>query len=306
MANSSVDGSAGPGEAEYRGRNLRGVSFRGKNLDGADFGEADLRGADFTGANLRGADLTGARLGLRLHTGLVILLLTAAVAVAAAATSAIIAGEFRDRVQSPEWEVLASGAWSAALALVFLALLYFRGPRAALIVFPIMMVTSLIIGFIVKSAFADYDASFAVMTVAIMLLLVLVVLVGILVRVLTTTFGLVFLVALTLAAGVASGTFHGGIVVIFLSIFMTAVARRAAGRSERDRPIERLAYRILTMRGTRFTGADLTGANFTGTQVIHIETSGALVDGVVWEKSKGPSPLVLDTRRSQEPPASFE
>jgi hypothetical protein len=298
MGEPSVEGSAGPGEADYRGRNLRGVSFRGQDLDGADFREADLRGADFTGASLRGADFTGAKLGVRRHIGLIILLAAAAVAASAAAGSAIVAGEVRDRANSPDWDVLASGAGTGLVLLAFLALLYWRGPRTALLFFPIIVVLGLVAGVIVKSAFADYDAGFAVVTVAILLLFVLVVLAGILVRVLASTFGLIFIVGLTLTAGLASGTLHGGIAAILLSVFMTVVARRAAGRSKRERPIEQIAHRIITLRGTRFTGADLTGANFTGTEIVHTDMSDALVDHAVWDNGKGPSPLVLSTRRS--------
>ncbi len=298
-------GKRGPG-ADYRGRDLRGASFRGQDLDNADFREADLRGADFTGASLRGADFTGAQLGVRLHIGLMILLAAAAAGMSAAAGSAIVAGEVRERANSPDWEVLASAAVTGILALAFLALLFWRGPRTALIIFPIIVVLALIVGIIVKSAFAEYDAGFAVVSVAIMLLLVLVVLAGILVRVLASTFGLLFMVGLTLAAGLASGTLHGGIAALVLSVFMTVIARRAAGRSERDRPIEKIAHRIVTMQGTRFTGADLTGANFTDTRIVHSDMSDALIEGAVWENGKGPSPLVYYTRRSQEPPPSSE
>ena len=298
MGDRSVEGSAGPGEVVYRGRNLRSISFRGQNLDHADFREADLRGTDFTGASLRGADFTGAKLGVRRHIELMILLAAAAVAASAGAGSAIVAGEVRERANSPDWDVLASGAGTGLMLLAFLALLYWRGPRTAVLILPIIVVLGLVAGIIVKSAFADYDAGFAVVTVAIVLLFLLVVLAGILARVLASTYGLIFMVGLTLAAGLASGTLQGGIAAVLLSVFMTVVARRAAGRSKQERPIEEIAHRIVTMRGTRFAGADLTGANFTGTEIVHTDMSDALVEHAVWENGKGPSPLVLSTRRS--------
>ena len=303
---SRPEGGAGRGGAYYHGRALRGVSFRGRDLDGADFREADLRGADFTGASLRSADFSGAQLGVRPHIGLMILLVAAVAGTLAAAGSVIAADESRERIQSPEWEVLASGVWTGAFVLGFLALLYWRGPRASLLLLPIGIVISLLVSFIVKSAFADYDSGFALVSVGITLLLVLAVLVGILARVLASTFGLIFVVVLSLAVGVASGTLHGGIAVGLLSVFMAIVARRAAGRSERERPIEIVAHRIITLRGTRFTGADLTGANFTGTEVVHTDMSDALIEGAVWENGKGPSPLVFSPRRPQQPPPSAD
>jgi hypothetical protein len=175
-----------------------------------------------------------------------------------------------------------------------------------LLLFPVGLVISLFASFIVKSAFADYDAGFALVSVGISLLFVLAVLVGILVRVLTSTFGLLIVVALTLVVGVTSNTWHGGISALLLAVFMAVVARRAAGRNERDRPIEIVAHRIITLRGTRFTGADLTGANFTGTEIVHTDMSDALIEGVVWENGKGPSPLVFSPRRPQQPPPSAD
>jgi hypothetical protein len=235
-----------------------------------------------------------------------ILLVAAVAGMSAAAGSAIVAGEFRERTQSATWDGLTTAAVTWLLALAFLALLYWRGPRVALILFPIGIVISLLVGVIVKSAFADYDSGFALVSVGISLLFVLAVLVGILVRVLTSTFGLLIVVALTLVVGVTSNTWHGGISALLLGAFMAVVARRAAGRNERDRPIEIVAHRIITLRGTRFTGADLTGANFTGTEIVHTDMSDALIEGVVWENGKGPSPLVFPTRRPQTPPPSSD
>lgn len=295
-----------PPHADYRGRDLRGHSFRGQNLDGADFRESDLRDADFAGASLRAADFTGAQLGVRRHVGLVILLVAGAVAMSVGATSAIVAGEFRERLHSPDWDVLASGVGTVVVALTFLALLFRRGPRTALLALPIVLVVALVAGIVVKSAFADYDVGFALVTVGIMFLLVLAVLSGIFARILASTFGLIFTVALTLLAGFASGTLQGGIAAFVLSVFMTVVARRAAGRSDVDRPIEIVAHRILTLRGTRFSGADLSEANFTGTEIVHTDMRGALVEGAVWEAGKGPSPLVLDEQPAKQARSSSE
>jgi hypothetical protein len=222
------------------------------------------------------------------------------------AASAIVAGEFRERLHSPEWDVLASGVATVIVALIFLVLLFWRGPRTALLAYPIVGGLALVAGFVVKSAFADYDVGFALVSVGILFLLVLAVLSGIFARVLASTFGLIFAVALTLSAGVASGTLQGGIAALVLSVFMTVVAKRAAGRSDLERPIEVIAHRVLTMRGTRFTGADLTGANFTGTEIVHTDMSGAVVENTVWRHGRGPSPLVLDKPLTKQAQPSSE
>jgi uncharacterized protein YjbI with pentapeptide repeats len=283
----SAAGIAGSG-ADYRGRDLRGLSFRNQNLDNADFREADLRGADFTGASLRGTDFTGAHLGIRRPIAFLILLTAAAVAAAAGASSAVVAGEFRERFQSSEWEVLASAGVAACIAVAFLALLFWRGPRDALLFLPVAIVAGVVASVIIKNAFGSYDVVFTLSTIGILLVFALAVLAGILGRIVASTFGLLILAALSLAAGVATGLLHGGIAALVLSVFMAVVAKRALRQDERDRPIQRIAYRIFTMRGTRFTGADLTGANFTSTALVHIDTSSALVDDAVWEHGKGP------------------
>ncbi len=52
------------GRRDFRGENLRCLSFKGKDLSGADFSEADISGTDFSKANLTGAKFVGAKAGL--------------------------------------------------------------------------------------------------------------------------------------------------------------------------------------------------------------------------------------------------
>ncbi|OKH38318.1 hypothetical protein NIES2119_09775 [[Phormidium ambiguum] IAM M-71] len=52
------------GRRDFRGENLRGLSFGSKDLSGADFSEADIKGTNFCRANLTGAKFVAAKGGL--------------------------------------------------------------------------------------------------------------------------------------------------------------------------------------------------------------------------------------------------
>jgi hypothetical protein len=56
------DKSAAPPRIDWRGADLRNVSFADVSLEHADFRAADLSGSNFTDANLRYADFRGATL----------------------------------------------------------------------------------------------------------------------------------------------------------------------------------------------------------------------------------------------------
>jgi uncharacterized protein YjbI with pentapeptide repeats len=75
---------------------------------------------------------------------------------------------------------------------------------------------------------------------------------------------------------------------IVVSVLLVLISRRVLGSDERDRPLLHLAHWIVTRRGTRFTGADLSGANFTGTVFTQADVSHAMLDGAIWDAGKGP------------------
>ncbi len=53
------------GRRDFRGHDLRGLSFEGKDLSGADFSKCDIRGTNFSRANLTGAKFVEAKAGLQ-------------------------------------------------------------------------------------------------------------------------------------------------------------------------------------------------------------------------------------------------
>ena len=52
------------GKRDFRGENLRGLSFKNQDLSGADFSDCDIRGTNFSGANLTGVRFINAKAGL--------------------------------------------------------------------------------------------------------------------------------------------------------------------------------------------------------------------------------------------------
>jgi uncharacterized protein YjbI with pentapeptide repeats len=63
---------------------------------------------------------------------------------------------------------------------------------------------------------------------------------------------------------------------------------RALAADKRDRPIRRLAHRIVARRGTIFAEADLTGADFTGTLLTQSDMSHAVPSDATWDPGGGP------------------
>jgi uncharacterized protein YjbI with pentapeptide repeats len=79
---------------------------------------------------------------------------------------------------------------------------------------------------------------------------------------------------------------------IVVSVLLVLVSKRALKLDGRDRPLHQLARRIVTRRGTRFTGADLSGADFTGTLLAQADFSHAILDGATWDVGNGPITIV--------------
>jgi uncharacterized protein YjbI with pentapeptide repeats len=94
--------------------------------------------------------------------------------------------------------------------------------------------------------------------------------------------------------GIAAGRAHGGLAAIAVSLLLVFVSKRALKLDERDRPLRELAHRIVTRRGTRFSGADVSGADFTGTLLTQADVSHATLEGSTWDAGKGPVTYVPD------------
>lgn len=277
---------------DYHGEKLRGKSFRGMDLDGANFGEADLRGADFTGASLRGADFTNARLGVHPLTGLVILAGALAIAIGAGAVTGLFAEAARNNVTSSEWQELLGGWLLVSVVVLFLIVLVLRDVQQALLVFLVVSVAAVILDAIVVLVFGTYRLERAVPVIGMLLIFGPAAVASILGRVVGGAFGFWAIAIVAVTAGVLAGRFEGALAAVVISLLLAFVSRRALKADGRDRPIRRLAQRILTRRGTRFANADVTEANFTGTLLTQSDMTRAVLSGAIWEP--GSEPVTFD------------
>jgi hypothetical protein len=277
---------------DYQGEELRGKSFRGMDLDGANFSEADLRGADFTGASLVGADFTNARLGVHPLTGLVILASTLAIAIAAGVVTGFFAQAARDRVTSSEWQDLLTGWTLLSVVVLFFVVIVLRGVQQALIVFLVVAVAAVILETSVVLIYGDYDLETGLPLIGLLLLFGPAAVAGILGRIVGGTFGVWATIIVAVAGGIAAGRFDGGLAAIAVSVLLAYVSKRALEAHDRERPIHRVAQRIMTRRGTRFADADVTDANFTGTLLTQSDMTHAVLSGAIWEP--GSEPITFD------------
>ncbi len=78
---------------------------------------------------------------------------------------------------------------------------------------------------------------------------------------------------------------HGGLAAIIVAC-CSSTSRSEPSSSARDRELRKLAHRLVTRRGTRFTGADISGVDFTGTLAAQADATDATLEGAVWERGR--------------------
>jgi hypothetical protein len=277
---------------DYSNRDLRGKSFRDQDLTGADFTAADLRGADFSDARLVEADFTDARLGVRPITGLLILAGALLISIAAGLAIGDLAQLTRDRATSSDWREIFAGSLVVVVIVAFFAVLIMRGVRQGLRVFLVAFTVALVLDFaVVVIVTGEFRFRESFVLIVLFLLFGPAVVAGILGRIIGGTFGSWAIAGVAVAGAVSAGRVEGGAAAIVVSVTLVLVSRRALALDERDLLLRRLAHRIVTRRGTRFTGADLTGADFTATLIAHSDITQATLDGVTRESRHGPATL---------------
>jgi hypothetical protein len=281
-----------PTDLVFRGLDLRGKSFRDQDLTGADFSSADVRGADFTDARLVQANFSDARLGVRPLTGLLILVGALLVSIAAGVTIGYLADAGRDRATSSDWRDILAGSLLALVVVVFLAFLVLKGVRQALRAFLIVFIVVIVVDLVVVFLFAgELRLREGFPLIGLLLLFGPATVAGVLGRVVGGAFGGWAIAIVAVLGGLVAGRAEGGLAAIVVSVLLVLVSKRALKLDERDRPLRQLAHRIVTGRGTRFTGADISGADFTGTLVAQSDVSHATLDGATWERGKGPAAI---------------
>jgi hypothetical protein len=126
-----------------------------------------------------------------------------------------------------------------------------------------------------------FEGGIAFRLAALAVLLAVLFLVGIVGRMIGGSYGAAALMVVAVIGGLSSGQAGGGIVAVIIAMTMVVFAKRALYDEKQDRPIQQLTHRIVTARGTRFTGADIRGATFAGTRIAHTDATGALREGVI-------------------------
>jgi hypothetical protein len=280
-------------QADYRGRNLRRESFRGINGDGVDFSNADVRGADFTDASLVEANFTDAKVGVTPTVGMLLLVVAVVLAAAAGVVVGWLSSETRDRLFSGEWQATLGGVTIVFLTLVLFGFLLVKGGDWAVRAFAIAFAVSLAINLVVDLIYGEVDVGILARTAGLMILFGLAIVAGIVARMVGGGFSPFIIVVVALIGGIAAGRAEGGIGGIVVSILLVFISKRALRLDPRDRPILTLAHRIVAMRGTRFTRANLTGADFTGARLAFSDMTNAVLSGTTWDPGQGP--ITLDT-----------
>ena len=290
-----------PTGVDHHGEDLRGQAFSGMTLDGADFSNADVRAADFSNASLVDADFSNARIGVRPRTGTLLLGAALVISIAAGLVTGYFLTAIRERVTSSDWQDLLGGWLLLAIVIAFLVTLVRNGVVSALKIFLIVVLAAIAIDLIVLLVFGEVRADRvqrALPVIGLVLLFGPAVVAGILGRIVGGTFGVWAIALVAVLGGLAAGRVNGGMAAIVVSVLLVFVARRALKADKRDDVVRRLATRLISHRGTRFTGADLTRVNFSGTLLVQADMSGATLAGATWDEGKGP--VVVDDRVSAD------
>jgi hypothetical protein len=235
-----------------------------------------------------GVDFTDARLGVRPAAGSVVLAGALLTSIAAGVAIGYFAEMTRERVTSSEWQDLLGG-WSVVVIVVaFFTMFILKGVRQALRVFAIVFIVALVLDSVLVLSLGEVHLERGLPLIGILLLLAPVAVAGVLGRIVGGAFGGWAIAIVAVLGGLAAGRAHGGLAAIVVSVLLVLISRRVLGSDERDRPLLHLAHWIVTRRGTRFTGADLSGANFTGTVLTQADVSNAILAGATWDIDEGP------------------
>lgn len=283
--------------ANHRGEDLAGSSFVNAMLDGADFGEADLRGSDFTRASLTGADFTASKLGLRpLASGVMLV----ASLLVVAATGWLIGWTLHDLIDGvgdAAWEeILGRGLAVAMIGVLLVGVIAF-GLAEALRYAAAFTVAALIVNYVVIGVTSqNFDFARDGRVLGALLVLFMAMIAGGIARVVGGTFSTGAIVVVGLVGGFAAGQAGGGIAGVVVSVLLVVLAKRTLRVDQRDRFARHLVHRIISLRGTRFTGADLTGADFTGAMLAQSDLTGARLADAVLTNIDGWPPYLEEVR----------
>jgi hypothetical protein len=278
---------------DQRNQDLRGRSFVRGMLDQADFSGADLRGADLSNARLRNANFTGAKLGLARWAAIALLiaslLIVAATGWMIGRTSSDLAAGFGDA----EWPDVLGRLTAMLLIGFFILCVVAYGLRRAVKYGAIALLVGLGADYIVIGLTSrDFDFDRDGYVIGVLLLLGASMIAGGIAQVVGGSFAMWVIVLVGLAGGFAAGSAGGGLAGVVVSVLLILLAKRVLRHDHRDTYARRLIHQIVSSRGTRFTGADLSGADFTRTQLAQSDLSGALLTDTNLDDVTGWKPVV--------------
>jgi uncharacterized protein YjbI with pentapeptide repeats len=258
------------GERDFRYANLRGQNFKGKDLSNIDLSYADIRGTNFNFAILRDANFTQAKIGLQLHTKLILL-------VASIFTGIILGSVLSLSGNSIISKNLTSHDPFAILTLVILAalsifLVTVRQPLFTALLATI--ITAAISGFgYITSGLASAIALTLVFSIAGTLSHLAAISSALIAEVGAIAF------AITLHETSALSTIVVTLPIVSLSFYISQ--RVLEGNT--NYPFIRWATLILSCDdGSKFRQADLTNADFSSTRLKGTDFRGANLAGVSW------------------------
>lgn len=278
-------------DLDYKRGDLRGQSLCDMTLDGADFSGADLRGADLSRASLVDADFSNAKIGVRPLTGALLIVAALLVSVAAGLVTGYFMTAIRERLNSSDWPEQLGGWVLLAIVLAFIFILIRSGVVAALKIFVFVALAGIALDLVVLLIFGEVRVErvqHGAPVIGLLLLFAPAAVAGILGRAVGGAFGAWAIALVAVLGGLAAGRVNGGLAAIVVSVLLVLIAKRALKNDKRDDAVRRLANRIVSRRGTKFTGADITRANFTGTLLVQADMSDATLAGAVWDEGKGP------------------
>jgi len=286
------------------------VSYRGADLANAEFSHADIRGVDFTGSSLIGANFTHAQAGLtsRWVAGLL----------AGAAVASVLAG-FIAGFAGAIWALSASlpvelfgethrqllPIMAFAVLAISLTTLYRRGFAAFLSVYAI--VSALLIA--LTAALTTIELGIFVMVVlglgigaVIAAITTLATAIALVISLERSRLAMLFIVMAAFAA--LAGMWEGvwgfredldpsvtspvaafviaGSVALCVLVLGHLIASRVVRGNERFNLAHRLVLWLLTVRGTRFCGCDLSDATFANAELRYSDFRGAKLLRTDW------------------------
>ena len=274
---------------DFRGQDVRGRSFEGRELAEADFGGADVRGCDFSNADLAHADFTDAELGVRPLAAALILAGSLVVSVVTGVAVGWLLNEITDDATSSDWRDVMGAILLGLVVAVFFGTVIVKGLTVTFKTYLLLVAVVVALDYAVVQIFAGeirFRNSYPL--IALLLLFLPAAVAGMLGRIVAGTFRSWAIALVAILGGLAAGQIGGALLAIPVSVFMVYISKRALTGDGRDRALRRIAHRIVSHRGTRFIGADLSDADFSGTLLTHSNVSEATLDGAIWDDGKGP------------------